>query len=72
MGCADGYGITPATGYKWLRRFREEGVSGLEAHSRRPLYSPKAMSRQRRYMPSCATAWSACRTTGCPQRHRTF
>jgi transposase InsO family protein len=35
------YGISPTTGYKWLRRYRELGESGLEEHSRRPLNSPR-------------------------------
>jgi transposase InsO family protein len=28
-------------GYKWLRRYREEGVAGLHDRSRRPLHSPR-------------------------------
>lgn len=35
------FGITPRTGYKWLRRFEEEGVNGLADRSRRPLHSPQ-------------------------------
>jgi len=34
------FGISPKTGYKWLERYREQGVSGLVDHSRRPLHSP--------------------------------
>jgi len=34
------FGITPKTGYKYLNRFREEGLAGLEERSRRPLHSP--------------------------------
>ena len=30
------YGISPATGYKWLRRWEEEGPSGLQDRSRAP------------------------------------
>jgi transposase InsO family protein len=33
-------GISRATGYKWLRRFRTEGWSGLESRSSRPHRSP--------------------------------
>ena len=33
--------ISAKTGYKWLRRFREVGVSGLADRSRRPKRSPK-------------------------------
>lgn len=34
------FGISRKTGYKWLRRFREEGESGLADRSRRPENSP--------------------------------
>jgi transposase InsO family protein len=34
------YEITRPTGYLWLRRFREEGVAGMEERSRRPHGSP--------------------------------
>jgi len=34
------WGISPATGYKWLERYRSEGVAGLADRSRRPLTSP--------------------------------
>ncbi|WP_430216982.1 helix-turn-helix domain-containing protein, partial [Pantoea dispersa] len=34
------YGISPATGYKWLRRWEEEGPSGLQDRSRAPCHSP--------------------------------
>src|SRR4051812_37434005 len=32
--------ISPKTGYKWLARFEENGVSGLSDRSRRPEHSP--------------------------------
>lgn len=35
------WGISSATGYKWLGRFQAEGVSGLADRSRRPLTSPR-------------------------------
>ncbi|MBL9216673.1 MAG: helix-turn-helix domain containing protein [Opitutaceae bacterium] len=35
------YGVSRKTGYKWLRRFRELGVAGLEPRSRRPRTSPR-------------------------------
>jgi len=35
------FGITPRTGYKWLKRFREEGEAGLYDRSRRPTHSPR-------------------------------
>jgi transposase len=34
------YGISPKTGYKWLGRFRAEGVAGLADRSRRPHTTP--------------------------------
>ena len=33
--------ISAKTGYKWLQRFRQEGVSGLADRSRRPRHSPQ-------------------------------
>jgi transposase InsO family protein len=34
------FGISRKTGYKWLKRYREEGESGLGDRSRRPHHSP--------------------------------
>lgn len=34
------FGISPATGYKWLRRWSEEGSPGLADRSRTPHHSP--------------------------------
>lgn len=34
------FGISRKTGYKWLKRFREAGESGLADRSRRPQHSP--------------------------------
>lgn len=34
------FGISRKTGYKWLRRFDEDGIDGLADRSRRPLSSP--------------------------------
>jgi len=34
------FGISSKTAYKWLHRFRENGVAGLADHSRRPHHSP--------------------------------
>lgn len=34
------YRFAPATGYKWLRRYREGGMAALEDRSRRPATSP--------------------------------
>lgn len=35
------FGISSRTGYKWLNRFRQQGVVGLSDQCRRPLNSPK-------------------------------
>lgn len=35
------FGITPRTGYKWLKRYREHGETGLYDRSRRPRHSPR-------------------------------
>jgi transposase InsO family protein len=40
------FGITPRTGYKWLRRYQAEGPAGLYEHSRRPEHSPKRSGPQ--------------------------
>ena len=37
--CED-YGISRKTGYKWLSRYREGGVSGVREMSRRPRHCP--------------------------------
>ena len=34
------YGISRKTGYKWLARYREGGLAGLQERSRRPHHSP--------------------------------
>ena len=34
------YGISRKTGYKWLGRYRKQGLEGLADHSRRPKHSP--------------------------------
>lgn len=39
---ADAQGISRATGYKWVRRFRAEGTAGLADRSSRPHHSPRA------------------------------
>ena len=38
------FSISPTTGYKWLRRFREAGSDSLQDASRRPLRSPSRTS----------------------------
>jgi len=38
------YGISRTTGYKWLKRYLESGIEGLQEKSRRPHHSPKRTS----------------------------
>jgi transposase InsO family protein len=38
------FGITPRTGYKWIKRYQEQGEGGLYDHSRRPKRSPQKSS----------------------------
>jgi transposase InsO family protein len=38
--CAE-FGISRPTGYLWLKRYREQGASGLHEASRRPLRTPR-------------------------------
>jgi hypothetical protein len=33
--------ISRPTGYVWIKRYREQGIAGLEEHSRRPQHSPR-------------------------------
>ena len=35
------FNISPSTGYKWLRRWTEDGAAGLADRSRAPLHSPR-------------------------------
>ena len=37
------FGISRPTGYLWLRRYKEQGLSGIAEHSRRPHSSPRRM-----------------------------
>src|SRR5215218_4182574 len=48
----EGMGISRATGHKWLRRFREEGLAGLHDRSSRPHHSPRA-TRPEKVMQAC-------------------
>jgi transposase-like protein len=42
--------VARSTGYKWLRRYRERGRSGLADRSRRPLCPSGAL--RRRWLPA--------------------
>ena len=44
---AEAQGCSAATGYKWLRRFRAEGPTGLADRSSRPHRSPMRLTRSR-------------------------
>jgi transposase-like protein len=39
------YNISRKTGYKWLARYREEGLEGLAERSRRPKSNPNRNTR---------------------------
>lgn len=41
---AEAQGCSPATGYKWLRRFQAEGIRGLRDRSSRSHRSPTRLS----------------------------
>jgi transposase InsO family protein len=55
---AEAQGVSAATGYKWVRRWRTEGEAGLADRSSRPHHSPGRLS------PAREQAILACRT-GC-------
>lgn len=44
---AEAQGCSPATGYKWIRRFTAEGPDGLRDRSSRPHRSPARLSTRR-------------------------
>ena len=44
---AEAQGCSPATGYKWVRRFVAEGMQGLRDRSSRPHRSPARLSAAR-------------------------
>lgn len=43
---AEQFGVSRTCAYKWLGRFREEGMEGLQDRSRRPSVSPRRSSEQ--------------------------
>jgi transposase len=43
---AEQLGISRTTAYKWVRRYRVDGLSGLEDRSSRPHRSPRRSSAQ--------------------------
>jgi len=44
---AEAQGCSPATGYKWVRRFTAEGLEGLRDRSSRPRHSPARLCPDR-------------------------
>ena len=40
---AESVGVSRATAYKWIRRYRMLGIAGLEDHSSRPRHSPREL-----------------------------
>ena len=41
------FGISRNTAYKWIRRYKAEGLEGLLDHSKRPLTSPSRISEEK-------------------------
>lgn len=44
VGLCKRYGIKPKTGYKLMKRYREEGLKAIQFRSRRPIRNPSAIS----------------------------
>lgn len=63
---AEGLLLSPTTIYRWWRRYRTEGVAGLEDRSSRPRRSPRARPRwQRRQIRQLRERrWSSVRIAG--------
>lgn len=53
------YEISTKIGYKWLARFKEEGVGGMSERSRRPHRSPESLGEE-----------TICRMIKLKERHR--
>ena len=63
------FGVSRKSGYKWLERYREEGIAGLADRSRAPLHHPQEMSLQT--AKRCLAVRRAHRTWG-PVKVRAF
>src|ERR1041384_681688 len=63
---AEGLLLSTTTVYRWWRRFRTEGVAGLQDRSSRPRHSPRARPRwQRRQIRRLREQrWSSLRIAG--------
>ena len=55
------FGISPTTGYRWLRRYQAHGPAGLQHCSRRPHRSPQrattAIEQRVRQFQNAHPAW---------------
>ena len=58
---SDAAGVTERTGWKWLRRFREEGLEGLRDRSSRPRRSRSTPASARRRIVRLRRARLTCR-----------
>src|ERR1051325_11448106 len=63
---AEGLLLSTTTVYRWWRRFRTEGVAGLQERASRPRHSPRARPRwQRRHIRRLREQrWSSLRIAG--------
>ena len=60
------FGISPTTGYRWLRRYQTHGLAGLHERSRQgtvPLASPGSASNDR--SPMACGKWTSRATFPC-------
>src|SRR6202051_5220258 len=66
------YGISSATAYKWLARYRDGGASALSDRSRRPHHSPSSSSSTQIQailsLRAQHPAWGARKISACMQR----
>lgn len=65
-------GVSPATVYKWLRRFKAEGLAGLADRSSRPrrlqtLITPEQLEQMRALRGERLPYWRIARLTGIPR-----
>jgi transposase InsO family protein len=74
---AAGFGISERCAYKWLARFRAEGLAGLRDRSSRPQCSPttthplrvaRVLALRRRRLPGCQIARAAKLSKACVSR----
>jgi len=75
---AKAMGISRQCAHRWVRRFDEEGLAGLEDRSSRPHRSPRRTDarRERRVLAArrkhrCGLSPTGRLLSGVPERHRT-